>query len=400
MRIENPVCYSDKPITGNKVGSWRFVEPYLSDKKPPCQIECPLEHSIREVFDLIQKNSRKEAFLTMADKNPFLSMTGSVCPHFCEGGCSRKEVDESLMISDTEASLGKMFIDEPLDVLSKKQKFTFKTAVIGGGPSGLAAAFHLARRGIAVDLFEKEDKLGGMPWFGIPDYRLDKNLYFKEIERVLKTFPNIQVFLNHEITQKDIESFQKKYDAVFIGAGKQQAVEFPDKKVIKGFEFLKNYHKGTAHFPQNGTYLVLGGGNTAMDIAGYLLRNGNQVRIIVRGNKLRAFEKEVSEVIEKGGLVFYKTEFEKWENKKVFLKSEGHATSFEADGIFACFGQEAENVFKNIAENDKVYFIGDLESENATVVHAVASAKKVTEAYLSKKFLFKKNRRQTIGTTR
>lgn len=378
MRImDTLLAYSYKPITENKVGSWRFVEPFLEDKLPPCQNECPLKHKIREIYSLIDSNEMEKAFYLMAEKNPILYSTGTVCPHFCEQGCNRQYVDESLNISSTEAFLGENFVKKSLEGFQNKKKVNLKVAIIGAGPAGLSAAYQLACYGAKIDLFEREAEAGGIVKYGIPDARVDKSLLNKEIERLFKSFKNISISYNKEIQPDEIDNLKKDYDFILLANGTHAPQTTEVKGAVYGIEALKNYHKQKYVFPKNGHYLVQGGGNTAMDVVFYLLENNNQVTVLVRREKekMRAFSKEIALVEKKGAKILPLSELKEWneKTKRASIKQNSGKIELQIDGIFACFGQLEEEAWKNIQEDSKIKKIGDYAGNTATVVHAIAS---------------------------
>jgi NADPH-dependent glutamate synthase beta subunit-like oxidoreductase len=387
MRVmESLIAMSHKPITGNKVGSWRFVEPFLENKKAPCQAECPVGQDVRSVMDLVAKGQEKEAFYMMADKNPLLYSTGTVCPHYCEQGCNRQYVDAGLHISNIEKTLGKKFLDQSLSVLKKEQQIQKKVAIIGGGPAGISAAYQLARYSAEVDLFEREKELGGILRFGIPDLRLDKLILKKEIDRVIRSFPNIKVHSGQEIRPENLEKFKEKYDLILLAAGHHFPIPSSFQNVWYGLEVLKKFHQKQYRFPAQGKYLVLGGGNTAMDVAFYLLEHQNQVSVLVRKEKqkMRAFSDEISMVEARGARIIDHAQLKDWDqaSKRAVMNLNQKESRENIDGVFVCFGQKEENIWENIEIGEKLQKIGDISGENATVSNAVFSGYKTVHQWL------------------
>lgn len=387
-KMQTPIAYSHIPITSNKVGSWRSNEPYLKEKKAPCQVECPIGQDIRSIMDLMQQGKDKEAFYLMVSKNPFLFTTGTVCPHFCEQGCNRQYIDQSLNISHIEKYLGQKYLYENISVLKEEKVLDKKVAIIGGGPSGISAAFQLALSGVKVDVFEREAELGGIVHFGIPDFRLKKEIFKKEIERVLNSFPEINLQLNTEIKPENLEEMKKNYDKIFLAAGLHSPISSNFNNVAYGLESLKNYHKKNFSFPAKGQYLVLGGGNTAMDVALYLLKSDNKVAILVRKNKnqMKAYAEEIQMVEQFGGKILDKSQLKSWneEEKKAVLDLQGEETAYQADGIFVCFGQTEENMWKNIENDSKLIKIGDISGIRASMADAVSSGRQTALNFMGK----------------
>ena len=387
QKADKILCYSDIPIFENKVGDWRTVEPFLKDQNPPCQTQCPIGQDIRKIMDLIKENKEEAAFSLMVKKNPFLYTTGQVCPHFCESSCNRNEIDEAINISGIESYLGQKFIDYDLSAFKKNNQLKMKIAIIGAGPSGLSAAYQLARYGADVEIYDRELMPGGMVWMGIPDYRFKKEIYNKEVKRIFDSFSNIKYFPNHEFSPHDIKNL-KGYDYIFLAIGLQDPVYSDYKDVSYGVTVLRDYHSGRYDFPEYGNYLVLGAGNTAMDVAGYLLEAGNDVSVLVRKDRdqIRANEPELKFVEENGGKIMTLTQLDEWDktNKKAVLKMQNQSQKQirSVDGVFVCFGQRPEKEWKNFKATDKIKFIGDFNGENAVLSSAVYSGYKEVHSIL------------------
>jgi len=372
--INLEISYSYIPITENKVGTWKFNEPFIEEKIPPCSFNCPITQEIREVMILIENKKYEESFLKMFDKNPLLYTTGTVCPAFCRQNCNRKEIEDPIAINEIEAYLGKEFINYDIKNIIKNEKKDKKVCIIGFGPAGISLSYQLAKEGYQVEVFEKMPRGGGIPYYGIPDLRLDKKILEKEVKRI-ESIKNIKVNYNHNISPEDLKKLNKEYDHVVVATGMWEPLkpENIDGKILYGIETLINYHTKKYIFPQNGHYFVLGGGNTAMDVALYLLKNSNKVDIIVRRDVLRAFEKEIEEVKRLGANFIFKSSLKKWneKEKRAIILSEDKEREMNVDGVFACFGQ-IDEVFKKV-DIDK---IGDLGGYDANVSTAIFSGLK------------------------
>ncbi len=170
--------------------------------------------------------------------------------------------------------------------------------------------------------------------------------------------------------------FKKDYDYVILAVGTQNSIQSTHDNVLNGFDVLKKYHKGNFKFPKNGHQLVLGGGNTAMDVASYLLKNENEVTILVRREKLRAFEDEINLVKGLGANIIPLAEMKLWnsKSKKAYINIANNEEIWDIDKVFVCFGQDVDEEWKDIVKMDKsVIKIGDTSTIDSTVVHAIAS---------------------------
>ncbi|HOM37569.1 MAG TPA: FAD-dependent oxidoreductase [Spirochaetota bacterium] len=367
--IDQIISYSYIPITENKVGTWRFSEPFFDEKTSPCSFHCPINQEISHIMILLENKKYKEAFLNMFEKNPLLYTTGSVCPAFCKQNCNRKEIDSSIDINNIESYLGKMFIDYDISETLSNEKRDDRICIIGFGPAGISLSYQLAKKGFIVDVFEKMEKGGGMPIYGIPDIRLDKKIAEKEIKRI-EAIKKINVYYSTEIKKDDIEKLKKEYKRVIVATGLQDPVKIEGlEDVYYGIDVLIKYHTKKFSFPSNGHYLVLGGGNTAMDVALYLLNNSNKVDIIARRDVLRAFEKEVEEVKKLGANIIFKAELKEWDKKRggALININGKEDKIKADGIFICFGQKDKN-FTDLKNIEKIGDIGGFEANLSTAI--------------------------------
>jgi 2-oxoacid:acceptor oxidoreductase delta subunit (pyruvate/2-ketoisovalerate family) len=298
----------------NKTGTWRTFYPQYVEKTPPCNYYCPANEPVQKYLALTLKGKFEEAYLTILEKNPFPAITGRVCYHPCETGCNRGNFDESVAIHAVERFLGDYglnFVEPKRKV--EKLKSDKKVAIIGSGPSGLSCAYYLLKNGIGVTIFERESFAGGILAYGIPNYRLPKEIVKKEIEKILKMGAK---FIFEKELGKDfsLNDLEKEYDALFlaIGAQVEQELGIPNedaKGVFLGLNFLKavNLKRKLQYFGKN--VLVIGGGNTAIDCARVALRKGAKVKIIYRRTKeeMPAVKEEVEEAIKEGIEIIFLT---------------------------------------------------------------------------------------------
>jgi len=290
--------------TINKTGSWRNVEPHHVEQVPPCSFRCPAGNDVVSFVTLAAEGRLEDAWRVLAQTTPFPGTCGRVCPHPCETECNRAQFGEAINIHSIERYIGDLFRDNPPEL--KRPPYTGKhIAVIGSGPAGLSCAYQLKMMGNAVTVFEAHSKPGGMLRVGIPDYRLPPDVLDGEIRRIVDM--GVEILTDHRVGV-DV-SFQKlmdKFDAVFVAVGftnsRPLGAEGDDgDDVIPGIEVLRRINLGMKDGVGDKP-LVVGGGNTAMDVARSLLRNGRDVSVIYRRTRheMPAITEEIEELIEEG----------------------------------------------------------------------------------------------------
>lgn len=227
-----------------------------------------------------------------------------------------------------------------------------------------------------------------MVQYGIPDLRLNKKLFQQEISRIFTSFPQISLKLNQSIKPSDIQNMALEFDYVLLALGNQKGIQSEIPFVLSGIESLKKHHQGTYQFPTQGHYIVLGGGNTAMDVAFYLLHNKNQVSVLVRREKkqMRAFQKEIDLVESLGAVIYDLSNLQSFNlhTQEAQVNIHGVSKTFQTQGVFACFGQEAQEGFLNQDYPSNVLFVGDFSGADTTVTHAIASGANVIYDLLEK----------------
>ncbi len=416
---------------GNKTGSWRFLRPRYDEKTAPCGAACPAGEDIGRIEMLTSQGQLKEAWETILMENPFPAVCGRVCYHPCETICNRGSFDETVAIPVIERFLPENAARYNLkptlpQQASKKQKI----AVMGAGPSGLAAAYFLTLLGYSCDVFEAGPEPGGVLRWGIPNYRLPLLPLRREIEQIIES--GFAVHLGKSLTPGFLEEARDRYDAVFMGCGLSRTpdLSIPGEElggVEDGLSFLRKVNQENVPV-LSGQVAVLGGGNTAIDVARSVIRLGGQAVILYRRRRqdMPAFEEETRMALEEGveirelsapvriepdGEAYRLT----WQRMQVIdMDPRGRARvapmpektgSLRCTRIFKAIGLTASEEWYNppkegqgvlslphtvlvIPSDGKIkVYGGDLAAANKSVVQAVASGK---EAALALDLLFQK----------
>lgn len=266
--------------------------PTYIHKTPPCQGSCPSGHNIRGWLAIARGMDKppvegmawqEYAFRSMVEANPFPATMGRVCPAPCEAGCNRNEVDDYVGINGVEQYVGDWANANDIKMGQPGADTGRKVAVIGGGPAGLSAAYFLRLDGHAVTLFEANEELGGMMRYGIPGYRTPRDMLDKEIGRIIEM--GVNVHTNTRVgTDVSMEELDKAFDAVFWALGAQQGRPLPipgwdgTENCINGIEFLDAFNKGWVVGTAK-KVIVVGGGDTSIDVASVARRLGNITEI-------------------------------------------------------------------------------------------------------------------------
>jgi NADH-quinone oxidoreductase subunit F len=253
----------------------------------PCQNACPAGVNVPGYVALIAAGRIRDAYNLVRKENPFPAVCGRVCTHPCESKCRRAQLDESISIADLKRYVADYILknEEPyMDLVFPKRGKS--VAIIGAGPSGLTCGYYLARLGYDIDIYEAKPVAGGVLAFGIPEYRLPKNVLQQEIKLIEQV--GVKIHLNNEVG-KDItfEKLRGEHDAVYIATGTQfsHKIDIPGedlKGVYHGLQFLCDINLGK-NIQIGERVAVIGGGNTAVDAARVAIRLGaKEVTIIYR----------------------------------------------------------------------------------------------------------------------
>jgi len=342
----------------NKTGSWRTERPVYVDRLPPCNGECPAGEDIQGWLFHAESGNYEAAWRHLTRDNPFPAIMGRVCYHTCESVCNRGKIDAPVGINSVERFLG----DEAL-----KQRWRFEwpanetgrhVLVVGAGPSGMSAAYHLRRLGHAVTVIEAGPVLGGMMRFGIPKYRLPRDVLDAEMQRIV----DMGVTVRLGVKVSDIVQTMKDggFDATFLAVGahiaKRAYIPAKDSARILDAVAVLRSMEGEAP-PQLGRRVVVyGGGNTAIDVARTAKRLGATEAVIVyrrTREKMPAHDFEVEEALEEGVMVKWLSTIKQAEGgaltiEKMTLDAKGNPQptgeleTLEADSVVLALGQDVD----------------------------------------------------------
>jgi len=273
----------------------------------PCKATCPAHVSIQGFVALINDGRYDEALKLFKEEHPFPGICGRVCHHPCESECTRAQVDQSLAVrelhrflGDYELEKGELYIPAP-----KESKRSEKVAVIGSGPAGVTAAYELLRQGYHVTIFEKQDEPGGMMRYGIPEYRLPRNILANEIKVVEKMGADLKcgVTFGKDITLESLKAdgYSATFLAIGLHSGRKLGIENEDiDGVLQGVDFLRDAAKGDK-IEVGKEVVVVGGGNVAVDVAQVAKRLGAEKVTLIcleRREEMPAWEYEIAEALE------------------------------------------------------------------------------------------------------
>ena len=343
-------------------GSIRKSKPEYVDFFPPCNNACPAGENIQAWLSLAQEGKIEDAWRKLTEQNPMAAIHGRVCYHPCENSCNRKDLDSSVSIHAVERFLGDEALKNNWQFYPPKTLTGKKIMIVGAGPSGLSAAYHLRKLGHEVTVFEAGPVAGGMMNFGIPAYRMPRNILQAEIKRI-ENF-GVKIVLNYKVQDILKEKENGGFDAVFVAIGAHLAkkVNIPAQeasKILDAVSFLKEADENSDNKPLLGRRVAIyGGGNTAMDAARTAKRLGaDEAMIIYRRDRehMPAHEFEADEALSEGVKIHWLSTIKNMETSSITVEKmqvvdgkavpTGEYETLEADSLILALGQEADTDF-------------------------------------------------------
>lgn len=407
----------------NKTGTWRTNRPEYLHRLPPCNVTCPAGENIQQWLSLAQEGLIYEAWQEIVKNNPFPAIMGRACYHTCEKVCNRGQYDGSVNINLIERFIGDTAISRGWSFTAPEKEIDKTILVIGAGPSGLSVSYFLRKMGYKVVIYDAHKNPGGMMRYGVPRFRLPRNIIDAEIKRI--TDMGVKI-----VSNKRVESLQDEldnFDAIYLATGASLASRTDiditeDANTMDAIDFLRRVEDDPKSLPALGRSVVIyGGGNTAIDAARTALRMDGvkEVKIIYRRalSNMPAHDSEIQDALEEGiEVLCLRTISHIGRNKVVCdmmnydedagtLSKTGESGIIYADSVIFAIGQSIEeSIVKSVEdivisekgsiEVDKqmmtahrgIFAGGDVIFGTRTVTNAIGAGKKAAkciDAYLN-----------------
>ncbi len=342
-------------------GAVRVQRPTYIDLLPPCNSACPAGEDIQAWLALAQAGQWKAAWEKLISDNPLPAVHGRVCYHPCESNCNRRELDGSVSIHAVERFLGDLALRNGWQIPVTAQPSGKRVLIVGAGPSGLSAAYHLRRLGHDVEIHDAGPLPGGMLHFGIPAYRLPRADLMGEIKRI-EDF-GVKIVLNSKIEDVLQAKADGHFDAAFVAIGAHLAkhVDIPARDAVKVYDAVSLLRDvGTGGMPVLGRRVVVyGGGNTAMDAARTAKRLGaTEALIVYRRDRahMPAHQFEADEALTEGVKIQWLRTIKEIDGSDLTVeimelddtgrpRATGKFETLQADAVVLALGQDADSGF-------------------------------------------------------
>ena len=343
----------------NKTGAWRTNRPLYVDRLPPCNHACPAGENIQGWLYHAESGQYEAAWRALTEDNPLPAIMGRVCYHPCETACNRGQLDESVGINSVERFLGDEALKQSWRFGPIKDESGKRVLIVGAGPSGLSAAYHLRRLGHGVKIIEAGPRAGGMMRFGIPKYRLPREVLDGEVQRILDM--GVELELNRKVTNILETVNEGSFDAAFLAVGAHigKRAYIPagsSARILDAVSVLRSM-EGEDKPMLGRRVVVYGGGNTALDVARTAKRLGAEEAIIVyrrTREKMPAHDLELEEALQEGVLVKWLSTIKNVAGEgtltvekmaldaKGFPQPTGEFETLEADSLVLALGQDVD----------------------------------------------------------
>lgn len=342
----------------NHTGSWRTLRPEYVDRLPPCNHACPAGEDIQGWLAHAEAGNYEAAWRALTENNPLPAVMGRVCYHPCESACNRAAIDSAVGINSVERFLGDLAIKNGWSFEAVAPASGKTVLVVGAGPSGLSAAYHLARLGHSVIIKEAGPLPGGMMRFGIPKYRLPREVLDAEVKRI----SDLGVAIEYNTRVSNIADAMKRggFDAVFLAVGAHIAKRAyipagEAARILDAVQVLRSM-EGEDRPLLGRRVVVYGGGNTAIDVARTAKRLGTEEAIIVyrrTREKMPAHDFELEEALEEGVTMKWLSTIKNVEagsitveqmrlDDKGFPQPTGEFETLQADSVVLALGQDVD----------------------------------------------------------
>jgi 2-oxoacid:acceptor oxidoreductase delta subunit (pyruvate/2-ketoisovalerate family) len=341
----------------NHTGSWRTSRPVYLDRMPPCNHQCPAGEDIQGWLFHAESGNYEKAWRHLTENNPFPAIMGRVCYHSCEDACNRGKLDAPVGINSVERFLGDEAIKQGWKLAPPAPESGKHVLIVGAGPSGMSAAYHLRRLGHRVTVHDAGPFLGGMMRFGIPKYRLPREVLDAEMQRVVDL--GVIVKLNSKIDNILDSMKAGHFDAAFLAVGahigKRAMIPSGDAaKIVDAISVLRSM-EGEDKPLLGRRVVVYGGGNTAVDVARTVKRMGAEPIIVYRRtrDKAPAHDFEIEEALQEGVMIKWLSTIKQAGDHQItvekmalddkgFPQPTGEFETLEADSVVLALGQDVD----------------------------------------------------------